>query len=439
MAIPKTEYARRRRVFLDAVGTKAVAVLAAAPVAVRSNDVDYTYRQDNDLLYLTGCPEPEAVCLLLPGHPEGEFVLFVQPRDRDKERWTGRRLGVEGAIEQLGADAAFEIGRLDEKVLELAGGRECLYFNFTRSDAFTSRVLGWMRHWRATRPRTGCGPRGLRDPAEVLHELRLIKSAPEIEIMRRAAAISAEAHCAAMHAVRSGMYEFEIEALMDGTFRRLGATGPAYPSIIAAGDNATVLHYIENTAPMRSGDLLLIDAGAEVDGYCADITRTFPIGATYTAPQRDVYQVVLDAQLAAIAAIRPGVAYDEPHRCAVDTLVDGLRFLKALEGSHDEILERETYKRFFMHRTGHWLGMDVHDVGAYQIGEKTREYAAGMVVTVEPGLYFSADDEQAPEALRGLGVRIEDDVLVTATGADVLTAAVPKSCNDIEGLRAQGR
>jgi len=423
---------------MDGIGEMSAAVLAAAPVAIRSNDVDYTYRQDNDLLYLTGFTEPEAVCLLLPGHPAGEYFLFVRPRDREKETWTGKRFGIEGAKEQFGADDAFEVAHLDAKVLELAGGRDCLYYDFTRSDAFTQRVLGWMKHWRVTRPRSGKGPRALRDPADLLHEMRLFKSQPEIETMRRAASISADAHCAAMRAVHDGMYEFELEAMINGCFRRAGGSGPAYPSIVASGDNATILHYTDNSRQMRLGDLILIDAGAEVDGYCADITRTFPVGETFSPPQRDVYQVVLDAQLAAIEAVRPGMAYDEPHRRAVDVLVDGLRSIRALHGSRDEIMEKETYKRFFMHRTGHWLGLDVHDVGTYRDGEQVRVYAPGMVVTVEPGLYFSADATDVPEALRGIGVRIEDDVLVTPSGHEVLTTGVPKDPAEVEALRRSG-
>lgn len=429
-------YARRRRQFMDRIGGNAAAIFAAAPVSVRSNDVDYTYRQDNDLLYLTGFPEPEAVCVLLPGRGQGEFVLFVRPRDRERETWTGRRFGVDGAKTEFAADESFAVATLDEKIFELVGTRAALYFNFTRGDEITNRVLGWMRHWRILRPRNGGGPSALLDPGEILHEMRLIKSTDEMAHMREAIAISTEAHCAAMRTVCDGIYEFEVEALIDGTFRKRGASAPAYPSIIASGANATILHYVENNRQMHDGDLLLIDAGAEYAGYCADITRTFPVGATFNASQRAIYEVVLAAQQAAIDLVRPGIAYDAPHQRAVEVLVDGLLSVGLLQGSRAECIAKETYRRFYMHRTGHWLGMDVHDVGKYKIGDTVRSYEPGMVVTVEPGLYIAADDAEVPESFRGIGVRIEDDVLVTAAGNEVLTAAVPKSIAEIEALRS---
>jgi len=434
MILPAEVFARRRQTFIKSIGANAAALFAAAPVATRSNDVDYVYRQDSDLLYLTGFPEPEAFCLLLPGRDAGQFVLFVRPRDREKETWTGRRFGVEGA-RALGADESFEVAKLDEKIVELVAPYDALYFNFTRGDEVTARVLGWMRHWRMLRPRSGAGPAALLDPGEILHEMRLLKSHEEIECMRKAIAISSEAHTAAMRAAHDGSYEFEIEALIDGTFRRHGASAPAYPSIVASGANATILHYTENHRQMRDGDLLLIDAGAEYAGYCADITRTFPVGARFSAAQQAIYDLVLEAQLAAIEEVRPGVPYDQAHQRAVDVLVDGLLSLGLLHGSRAEIIEKQDYKQFYMHRTGHWLGMDVHDVGKYKIGSETRAYEAGMVVTVEPGLYVSPDNEQAPAEFRGIGVRIEDDVLVLPSGHEVLTAAVPKVRSAIEAIR----
>ena len=429
-------FARRRRAFMDRIGTNAAVLLAAAPVAVRSNDVDYNYRQDNDLLYLTGFPEPEAVCLLLPGRAAGEFILFVRPREREKEVWTGRRFGVDGAKETFAANETFEVAKLDEKVIELVADREALYLSFTRRDAFNDRVLGWIRHWRQLRPRSGAGPVAVLDTGEILHEMRLFKSAEELTCMRRAIAISAAAHEAAMRTARDGTYEFEIEALIDGTFRRHGASAPAYPSIVASGVNATILHYTENNRQMRAGDLLLIDAGAEYQGYCADITRTFPIDRSFSAAQRAIYDLVLEAQRVALEQVRPGVAYDEPHKRAVEVLVDGLLSLQLLHGDRAQIIEKEEYKKFYMHRTGHWLGMDVHDVGKYKVGADVRAYEPGMVVTVEPGLYIPDDDMDVPADFRGIGVRIEDDVLVTASASEVLTAAIPKSRADIESLRA---
>ena len=429
-------FARRRRAFMDRIGSTAAALFAAAPMAVRSNDVEYPYRQDNDLLYLTGFPEPEVVCLLLPGRDAGEFVLFVRAREPEKETWTGRRFGVDGAKEAFAANEAFEIAKLDEKVIELVANRDALYVSFTRSDALSDRVLGWIRHWRRLRPRSGTGPVAVLDTGEILHEMRLFKSVEELASMRRAIAISATAHEAAMRTARDGTYEFEIEALIDGTFRRHGASAPAYPSIVASGANATILHYTENNRQMRAGDLLLIDAGAEYDGYCADITRTFPVGRRFSDEQRAIYDLVLDAQLVAIEQVRPGVPYDAPHQRAVEVLVEGLLSLKLLHGDRAEIIEKEEYKKFYMHRTGHWLGMDVHDVGNYKIGPDVRVYEPGMVVTVEPGLYVPAEDAEIPPEFRGIGVRIEDDVLVTASGNEVMTAEIPKSRSDIESLRA---
>lgn len=437
MSITSEELARRRQTFLSRLPRNAAGLFAAAPVATRSNDVEYGYRQDSDLLYLTGFPEPEAVCLFLPGRKEGEVVLFVRPRDAEKETWTGRRFGVDGAKEKFGIDETFELAKLDEKVLELLGGYDSLYFQFTRGDAIAERVLGWMRHWRTHRPRQGSGPVALLDPGEIVHEMRLLKSAQEIACMRRAIAISARAHTDAMQAVRDGSYEFEIEALIDGTFRRQGASAPAYPSIVASGANATILHYTENSRQMHNGDLLLIDAGAEYQGYCADITRTFPVAPCFSPAQRAIYDLVLEAQLVAIDTVRPGVAYDGPHQRAVGVLVDGLLDLGLLSGSREEALEKQTYKAFYMHRTGHWLGMDVHDVGQYKRGENTRTYEAGMVVTVEPGLYVASENQEVPAEFRGIGVRIEDDVLVTGDGNEVLTAAVPKTRTRIEEIRSQ--
>ena len=428
-------YAQRRRAVMDRIGPKAAAVFPAAPVSVRSNDVDYPYRQHNDLLYLTGFPEPEAVCLLLPGHPTEEFTLFVRPRDPERETWTGRRAGVDGARETHGADAAYTIDKLDEKIGASVSERDLLYYTFGRDAAFNERVLTWLRNWQLLRPRSGKGPMAALDPAEIVHEMRLIKSDVEVECMRQAIAIAADAHADAMRTVRAGMHEYEIEALLDFTFRRRGGTGPAYPSIVASGANATVLHYTTNDCCMRDGDLLLIDAGAEYHGYCADITRTFPVGGRFTAAQRAIYDLVLAAQLAAIEVIRPGARVDAPHQRAVEVLVDGLVALGLLSGDRQEIISKELYRPYYMHRTSHWLGMDVHDVGKYKVEDNARVLEPGMVLTVEPGLYITPALAAGAEAYAGIGVRIEDDVLVTAAGHEVLSAAAPKHPAEIEALR----
>ena len=432
----RATFEQRRRRVMEAIGPDAVAILPAAPERTRSNDVEYRYRQHSDFYYVTGFPEPGAVCVLQPGHPSEEYVLFVRPRDRDKETWTGRRAGVEGAVTDYGASIAYPIDELDQRVEKMISERAHFYCAFDRDEAFGRRAMGWLERAQLMRPRTGRGPTGLLDVGVLVHELRLHKSADELDRMRRAAAISAEAHVAAMRSVQPGCWEYEIEALIDYTFRRNGAAGPAYPSIVAAGANATILHYTTNDRRMKAADLLLIDAGAEYDFYCADVTRTFPVGTRFSGRQKDVYALVLAAQLAAIDAVRPGARFDEPHQHAVRTLVDGLIALGILKGSADEIREKELYKPVYMHRTSHWLGMDVHDVGLYKHGDAARTLEPGMVLTVEPGLYFGEHLEEVDPAWHGVGVRIEDDVLVTADGHEVLTAAVPKQIDEIEALRA---
>lgn len=428
-------FAQRRRAVMDRVGPRAAALFVAAPMAVRSNDVEFRYRPDNDLLYLTGFEEPEAVCLLLPGHAKEEFILFLRPRDQERETWTGRRAGIEGAVEHYGAQMAYPLDQLDQKIGEYVSEREHLYYAFGRDDRFNQRVVGWMRQWQILRPRSGQGPTALIDPAGIVHEMRLRKSEEELACMRQAIAIAAEGHAAALRAVRDGIYEHEIEALLDYIFRKRGGSGPAYPSIVATGANATVLHYITNDRQMQTGELLLIDAGAEYGNYCADITRTFPVGERFSVPQRRIYDLVLRAQLAAIDVIRPGARIQDPHTRAVEVLVEGLLELGLLQGSRDEIISKELYRPFYMHRTSHWLGMDVHDVGNYKVEGNFRLLEPGMVLTVEPGLYLAPENNDVDPQYRGIGVRIEDDVLVTPGGHEVLSAAVPKDPAELEALR----
>ncbi|HUI27221.1 MAG TPA: aminopeptidase P N-terminal domain-containing protein [Candidatus Kryptonia bacterium] len=436
MPIDPDTLARRRRAFMEHIGPAAAAMFPAAPVAVRSHDVEYRYRPDNDFYYLTGFAEAEAVCLLLPGQDKGEeFVLFVPPRDVERETWTGKRAGVEGAIESYGADVAYPIDKLDEKIHEYVAPRERLYCPIGRNAAFTQRVMAWLQHWQSQRPRTGRGPTAVLDPGEIVHEMRLFKSPEELVAMRRAIAIAADAHIAAMRAAKPGVHEYEIEALLDYTFRRLGGWGPAYPSIVASGANATILHYTTNNRAMAEDELLLIDAGAEFDGYCADITRTYPVAMSFSQRQRDIYDLVLRAQIAAIEMIRPGVRFDEVHHCAVRVLVDGLVSLGVMAGNPSEIIEKELYKPFYMHRTSHWLGLDVHDVGKYKISGESRQLEPGMVLTVEPGIYVGNQVEHVDDRWRGIGVRIEDDVLVTADGHEVLSATIPKTIEEITAAR----
>jgi len=429
-------FKERRALFMAQIGA-AVAILPSAPIAVRSNDVEFIYRQDNDFYYLTGFAEPESVALLAPGHKDGEFVMFVRPRDRERETWTGRRAGVEGAMLEYGADKAYTLDEFDRVLARYLEGVERVYYPLGHNERINARVLELMRGAQAMRPRTGSGPIAMLDPRELIHEARLKKRPEELDAMRRAAAISREAHIEAMRRARGGMMEWEIEAVVDYAFRSRGASGPSYPSIIASGPNAATLHYIHNDRRMAAGELLLIDAGCEYDFYASDVTRTFPVGARFSEAQRALYSVVLEAQRRGIEAVRPGVRFDDVHEAALRVLVEGMIDLGLIKGPLDDALATSAYRRYYMHRTSHWLGMDVHDVGLYRMGGSSRVLEPSMVLTVEPGIYIAADDDNAPQALRGVGVRIEDDVLVTADGHEVLTATIPKTIEEVEALTAQ--
>ncbi len=376
--------------------------------------------------------------MLAPHHEEHKFVLFVQPKDLEKETWTGYRVGVEAAKERFGADEVYPINELDEKLPQYLEKADRIYYHLGRDRAFNDKVL---RHWQrllATYPKKGYGPIALEDPAPVLHPLRQIKRAAELELMRTAAQIAVDAHNHARQFAQPGHYEYEVQAEMEHIFRKRGAMGPAYPSIVASGANACVLHYTENTRQMQAGDLLLIDAGCAYDYYNSDITRTFPISGKFTPEQKAIYEIVLTAQLQAIAQVQPGNPYQQIHDTAVRVIVEGLMDLGLLQGDIEEIIKEEKYKPFYMHRTGHWLGLDVHDVGVYQHGETPHNLAPGQVLTVEPGIYISPyikPVEGQPEVdpkWHGIGIRIEDDVLVTPDGCEILTAGVPKAIEELE-------
>ncbi len=427
--------ARRKRM-MEAIAPGATAIMPSAPVAVRSGDVEFVYRQDSDFYYLTGFAEPESVAVLSPGHPDGEFVMFVRPRDKERETWTGRRAGIEGAIVEYGADKAYVIDELEKILPRYLEKSERVHYPLGLNEKMDERVMKLIRWAQTMRPRIGVGPSAIIDPRDIIHEARLKKEPAELAAMRRAMAISADAHRRAMMKARGGMREWQIEAEVDYAFRSQGATGPSYPSIVASGPNAATLHYINNDREMRTGELLLIDAGAEYEFYAADITRTSPVGARFTALQRSLYELVLDAQLKAIEVIKPGAHFDDPHEVALGVLVDGMLQLGILHGSREEIIEKGAYRRYYMHRTSHWLGMDVHDVGLYRVAGASRVLEPGMVLTVEPGLYIAPDDDEVPESFRGVGIRIEDDVLVTQDGHEVMTAATPKSIADVEALTA---
>ncbi|MCX7961726.1 MAG: aminopeptidase P N-terminal domain-containing protein [Burkholderiales bacterium] len=429
---PVAVYGARRARLAAAIGD-GVAVIPTAPERMRNRDTHYPYRHDSHFYYLTGFPEPQAA-LVVVGGEQPRSLLFCRPRDEERELWDGARYGPERARERFGVDEAHPIAALDEKMPELLADRPALHTPLGADPDWDARVMRWLNTVRA-RVRAGvCAPERVHDVRAFLDEMRLVKDAHELALMRRAAEISAGAHRRAMAFVRPGRWEYEVEAELLHEFRRHGARSPAYSPIVAGGANACVLHYVANDAPLREGTLLLVDAGCEFEGYAADITRTFPVGRAFSAEQRAIYELVLAAQAAALARVRAGASWIEPHEAAVRVLAQGLLDLGLLSGSLEEVLEKETYKRFYMHRTGHWLGMDVHDAGDYGRAGRWRTLEAGMVHTVEPGLYLRASPE-LPSRWHGIGVRIEDDVVVTADGCEVLTAAAPKSIADIEAIR----
>ncbi|MEK9626604.1 MAG: aminopeptidase P N-terminal domain-containing protein [Gammaproteobacteria bacterium] len=428
------EYARRRQDLMRQIGD-GIAVIPSAPISTRNGDVHYRYRADSDFFYLTGFNEPEAVAVLAPGRKGGEFLMFCRERDAAQEMWDGDRAGLDGAVSHFKADDAFPIEDMEDILPNLLENRSKVYCNLGRYPDFDKELLNWVNDTR-TRKRSGITvPGELVDLGYFLHESRLIKRAPELKIMRKAAAISAEAHRRAMVQCKPGLFEYEIEAELEYAFRKGGAQYPAYPSIVAAGANACVLHYIQNSDRLRKGDLLLIDAGAEIDCYCADITRTFPVSGKFSGRQRAVYDIVLEAQLAAIDRVKPGADFNAPHEAAVRTIAAGLKDLNLLKGSLDSIIERGSYRKFFVHRTSHWLGMDVHDVGEYRVNGAWRMLEPGMVLTIEPGIYIPAK-RGYPKEWQGIGIRIEDDVLVTRNAPEVLTDEAPKAPEAIEALMA---
>jgi Xaa-Pro aminopeptidase len=424
-------FERRRTAFFDAMTQAApssVAVLPAAPVFTRNNDVDHEYRQDSDFFYLTGFDEPESVLVL--DAQDRKVTLFVRPRDRDREVWDGPRAGVDGA-KALGADESFVVAELDDKLPNLLQNRKRVYYRLGVSRRFDDRLLGAIDRVRARQRLGVTAPVELVDPGSVLHEMRLRKSPVEIETMRTAARITREAHELAMRRTRPGMHEYEVEALLLDTFRRHGSERPAYGSIVGSGPNACVLHYRKNDRRIDPGELLLIDAGCEYGYYASDVTRTFPVGRDFSREQQAIYELVLHAQEEGIAATRPGATLDAIHMLDVGIITRGLVSFGLLQGEVDKLIETEAYKRFFMHRTSHWLGMDVHDVGAYFDSGKPRRLEPGMVLTVEPGIYIAPDDDTVPPQWRGIGVRIEDDVLVTTSEPEVLTAGIPKTVDEV--------
>jgi Xaa-Pro aminopeptidase len=414
---------------------KSVAIIPSARETTRSNDTHYRFRQDSDFLYLTGFEEPDSIAVIAPGRDQ-KYTLFVRPRDPEQEIWVGRRAGIEGAKSEFGADEALPIAEFESKLQEILDGAQNLYYRLGVNTELDSSIIRRISDMRAVNRKPIHPPRTIIDPATIVHEMRVLKSPEEIEIMQKAADIAAEAHVEAMRAVRPGMKEYEVEAMLEQYFRRHGASGPSYTSIVGAGANATILHYVNNDGELHDGDLLLVDAGAEVKGYASDITRTFPVNGRYSAAQREIYDVVLETQISCVDMVRPGTTHDELKAHSVEMLTEGMVRIGLLKGKPAELIKEEKYKQFYMHGLGHLLGIDVHDVGIYYYDKQSRALEPGMVMTVEPGIYVAPDTKDVPEKFLGIGVRIEDDVLCTNNGPRVLTTKVPKHAEEIEQLMA---
>ena len=437
--ISKQEFARRRKNLMAQMEPDSIAIVPAASEQTRNRDVDYPFRQDSDFYYLTGFAEPDGVLVLLPGRKHGQYVLFCRDRDPAMELWNGYRAGPEGACEEYGADDAFPVNDIDDILPGLIEGRERVYYAMGRHAEFDRKVMQWVNVIRS-KVRAGAHPPGeFLDLDHLLHDLRLYKSAAEIRIMRKAGKISANAHVRAMQYCKPGLYEYQLEAEILHEFGRNGARSPAYSSIVGSGKNGCILHYIDNNEVIKDGDLVLIDAGCELEHYAADITRTFPVSGTFSKEQKALYELVLKSQIAAIKTIKPGNHWNQSHDATVKVITKGLLELGLLKGTLSKLIESEAYKDFYMHRAGHWLGMDVHDVGDYKVGDAWRVLEEGMVMTVEPGIYVAPDNKSVAKKWRGIGIRIEDDVVVTKDGCEVLTNDVPKTVKDIEALMQAGQ
>jgi Xaa-Pro aminopeptidase len=433
--ISQKEFSKRRKQLMRMAQEDAIIILPSAPERIRSNDTHYPYRQDSDFWYLTGFAEPDAVLVMVPGRKHGENLLFCRERNAEREAWDGPRLGPEGAVEKLGMDDAFAIDDLDDILPGLLEGRRRVYYHFGRDKEFDLKLIGWLNRTRAQMRMGAEPPHEFLELGHLLHEFRLFKSKDEIKLMQRSADIAAEAQIAAMRATKAGLHEFEIEAALQYVYKKNGAWA-SYEPIVGAGANGCVLHYRANNARLNQGDLVLCDAGAEYEYYASDITRTWPVSGRYSKEQKALYQIVLDAQTAALSKARIGQAWIAGHEAAVEVLTEGLLSLGLLKGNLKKIIASGDYKKFYMHKTGHWLGLDVHDVGEYKIAGDFRELEAGMVFTIEPGLYIAPGTKGVPEKYQGIGIRIEDDVLITNSGHHVLSSAAPKAVDDVEALMA---
>ncbi len=428
--------------FIDAIGKDSVAIIPAAHEVTRSYDTEYKFRQDNDFLYLTGFPEPDAIAVIDPSNKKNPYTLYVRPRDPLMETWYGRREGVDGAKKNYNADKALPIEKFAKDFGKLLDGHEKLYYRFGLDKALDSLVLQYLSGQRQRRLKTAYPPHTIIDPTILIHEMRLHKTPEEAELMQKSANIACEAHILAMQNCQAGMNESQIEAIIEHHFRMSGASGVAYNSIIGGGDNATILHYVENNQVLKDGDLLLIDAGAEYEGYASDITRTFPVNGKFTEAQRDIYDIVLETQIAACEWTKVGTTTKERQDKTIEMLTEGMKKVGLLKGKTKDLIKKKAYLKYYMHGVGHYLGLDVHDAGRYfadQQAKNSRPFEAGMVLTVEPGLYIPPDDKSAPAKYRGIGIRIEDDVLITETGNVNLTAKVPKNVEEIEEIMAKAK
>ncbi len=426
------EFARRRKQLMRMMGSGGIAILPAAPVRTRSRDVEHRFRQDSDFYYLTGFAEPEAVAVLVPGRDSGEYLLFCRGRDKAREQWDGTRAGPEGAVEDFWADDAFPIDDIDDILPGIMESCSRVYYTMGMYSDFDARIADWVNSLRSKLSRGVHTPQEFVALDHLLHDMRLYKSRSEIAAMRRSAKVAVRAHERAMKVTRPGLFEYEVEAEFRHEFRRNNAWA-SYSPIVGGGANACTLHYVDNSAELRDGDLLLIDAGCELDYYASDITRTFPVNGRFSPEQLAVYEIVLEAQLAAIDKVRKGNHWNDPHDAAVRVITKGLRKLGLIDGTLPKLIKDGAYREFYMHRTGHWIGMDVHDVGDYKVADEWRVLENGMVTTVEPGVYISGK-RSVPKALRNIGVRIEDDVAVTSRGPDVLSKGLVKDPADVEAL-----
>ena len=430
------EYAARRKDLMSQMHKNSIAIISSAPEKIRSRDTHYPYKQNVNLSYLCGFPAPASVLVLIPGRENGETVLFCRDKDPLRETWDGYREGPDGAVKNFGADDAFPISDIDDILPNLIEGKDRLYYAIGKDPEFDKHLMDWINHVRSQRGNGALPPGEFVDLDHFINEMRLFKTAGEVKIMRKAGEISAKAHVRAMKASRPGVFEYPLQAEIEHEFAMSGSVGPAYSSIVGGGKNGCVLHYVENKDPLRDGDLVLIDAGCEYQNYAADITRTFPVNGKFSVEQAAIYDVVLKAQADAIAMIGPGIEYNKTNEATIRTITQGLVDLGLLQGDVDELIANEAHREFYMHGAGHWLGMDVHDVGDYKIEGQWRVYEPGMVVTIEPGIYIAPGSPNIDEKWHGIAVRIEDDIVVTKDGNENLTSAVPKERNEIEALMA---